>query len=605
MSVLFSGAPLSLADEPIPSSDVTEDSFHGSDTSLFATKLLTKLKKTTTPAQIKKMKDPFLRAVAISMKKGNYDLKNRAKVYTAYESVDDLAKRLKTSTYSRFENPTGIYFESGDNAVVVMEGSGSEKIEFKVHDFTQGGGDDLYPLNEGVNVIPIKNKGLAYISYFTPNFEKAPKIKVHIISGQVNGVFYAGKSTNEDWKQLLASAACEVIDIYGKRVHLVYPVEQLRQSCPEQGEELINLYDQLIGFQHQLMGLPKYKIVPKNRMFGRVIWQGFMHADGMGAAFHKDTMSSIANPSTIPSQAWGISHEFGHVNQTRPGMMWVSTTEVTNNLYSAWANYQLNPTSMRLEHEVINGGDGNMVGGRFNAYLNSAIVNGEQWLCQKGPDKMEGYENVGDHFVKLAPLWQLEMYYMIAKRGNPDLLPDLFEHARQLDTSNMNNGQLQLEFMKTCCDVTKQDLTPFFTKVGMLKPIDKDMDDYSRAQLTITEDQCKSLVQYVKSKKYPKPDSPVIYYISVNSIEAYQKGLPVVGKTGEGVSGDGNTRTISHSDWQNVVAFETYRGKDLIHLAMPGTGSANYESTLVQFPDDATSIKAVSWDGKRTTVYEK
>ncbi len=62
-------------------------------------------------------------------------------------------------------------------------------------------------------------------------------------------------------------------------------------------------------------------------------------------------------------------------------MKWVSTGEVTNNIYSAYVNYMLNPSSMRLEHERINGGDGNMIGGRFNAYLNNGILKGENWAC--------------------------------------------------------------------------------------------------------------------------------------------------------------------------------------------------------------------------------
>ena len=326
-----------------------------------------------------------------------------------------------------------------------------------------------------------------------------------------------------------------------------------------------------------------------------------MHADGIGAAFHNGTMGEVGNPDKIPTSAWGISHEFGHVNQTRPGMMWVSTTEVTNNLYSAWANFQLNPKDMRLEHERINGGDGNMIGGRFNSFLNSAIVNGEQWLCQKGPDKMEGYENGGDHFVKLTPLWQLQLYFMAAKKGNPTFLADIFEKVRNESQEGKSNGQLQLEFMKNVADATKQDLSHFFVKTGMLKAIDKDMDDYSRAQLTITEKECKDLISYMK--KYKKPLSPVIYYISVNSLNAFSKQLPVTGKLNEGVSGEGTTRKVSHDVWKNVTVFETYKGDELLKVTMVGTDSPDNSSTTVIYPEGSTKIVAVGWDGRRLPVY--
>lgn len=326
----------------------------------------------------------------------------------------------------------------------------------------------------------------------------------------MNGVFVGGVSKNSDWKKMLENSPTEVVDIVGSRVHLVYPVEELKKFCPDKGEELIALYDKIIGMEQQIMGLYKYKMLPKNRMFGRVIWNGFMHADGTGAAFHNGTMGEVGNPDKIPGSAWGIAHEFGHVNQVRPAMKWVSTGEVTNNIYSAYVNYMLNPSSMRLEHERINGGDGNMIGGRFNAYLNNGILKGENWLIQAGPDKRSGGDNrpmVHDHFVKLAPLWQLELYFKVAGKGNPDFYPDIFYKAIKMDTKGKKDGELQLAFMKNACDVSKQDLTDFFQKTGMLKPIDQELDDYTCARMTITESDCKNLIAYAESTRSRKAPS--------------------------------------------------------------------------------------------------
>ena len=189
---------------------------------------------------------------------------------------------------------------------------------------------------------------------------------------------------------------------------------------------------------------------------------------------------------------WCIAHELGHVNQIRPGLKWVSTTEVTNNIYSVWCRFLLEPDYLNLEQERVNDGDDNHVlGGRFDSYLNYGIVKGEQWLCQRGQDRMKDYENGGDHFVKLCPLWQLQLYYAVAGHGNawncPDWFADVAQIVRNTDESKLPHGELQLNFMKNVADVVKEDLSDFFVKVGMLKPIDKDMDDYSRAQLTITQ----------------------------------------------------------------------------------------------------------------------
>ena len=279
---------------------------------------------------------------------------------------------------------------------------------------------------------------------------------------------------------------------------------------------------------------------------------------------------------------------------------------MTNNIYSAYVNYMLNPTSMRLEHERINGGDGNMIGGRFNAYLNNGIVKGENWLIQAGPDKRSGGDNrpmVHDHFVKLAPLWQLELYFKVAGKGNPDFYPDIFYKAIKMDTAGKKDGELQLAFMKNACDVSKQDLTDFFRKTGMLKPIDQELDDYTCARMTITEADCRNLVAY--ARKYKKPESPVIYYISVNSVEAYKNRLAVRGSYNQGITEQGNRRIISHDVWKNVVVFETYKDNELVRATMVGTDSKDNSSTTVAYPEGSTRIEAVSWDGKRTLVYGK
>ena len=530
----------------------------------------------------------------------------RKQIYEAYPPVSATAKELKTSGYNQFENPTGIVFEEGDTIIVKASGIPSNVTpELRITNFgSEDWKDSRYPLKNGVNKIKALNKGHGYISYYTDHYKTAPKLKISIEGGKANGYFDSAIHNNDTWKRLLAGAGSNIMDIKGKRVQLAYPVQALKEQCPENGFGLIGLYDRIITFEHEIMGLDKYNRVPKNRMFGRVIWKGFMHADGIGAAFHNDTMKELANIEKLMKGPWGVAHEFGHVNQVRPGMKWVSTTEVTNNIYSIWIQFKLNPSYINLEQEHHNDGDGNHVtGGRFNSFLQAALINGEQWLCQKGPDKLTDYQNGGDHFVKLCPLWQLQLYCNVAGKGNPDTYPDIFEIVRKQNDAGISNGQHQLNFMKNVCDVNKQDFTDFFKAVGMLKPIDKDMDDYSRAQLTITQEQCDALVDY--AKKYPKPESPVVYYITSGSVDAYRDKLPVTGTYNQGVTEEGKTRKIDHSVWKNVTVFETYAGDKMTNIAIWGTGAPDKSSTLVQYPEGSTRIEAVAWDGQRTLVTGK
>ena len=531
----------------------------------------------------------------------------RVQYYEAYPPLKETAQRLKISNYNSFENPTGIYFEPGDEVVRTVGDTQGQQLALRVHSFEGEKSDHTYPLQLGENRLAIKNKGLGYINFFTSDWAKVAPVRIRIDGGKVNGYFDKKQHTDKEWKQLLEQAVCNILDIKGEYVNLAYRVSSLKKYCPEKGWELINYYDKIIDIQHEMMGLKKYNLRPKNHMFAREVQSG-LYADGYGAAFAYDCMNKLASVENIHKGVWALAHEFGHVNQIRPGLKWVSTTEVTNNIFSVWTRYLLEPGYQNLEQERVNDGDNNRVlGGRFNSYLNYGIVKGEQWLCQRGQDKMKGYENGGDHFVKLCPLWQLQLYYAVAGHGNywgkPDWFADMAEIVRNTDEKGMDNGQLQLNFMRNMCDLVKEDLTDFFIKAGMLKPIDKDMDDYSRAQLTITKKQCKELVKY--ASRYPKPATPVLYYLTANSVKSYQRRLPVEGVYNGGLTFKEETCTVSHDYWQNVTVFETYKGKELTHVAMVGTDSPDRSTTLVRFPGGSTRIEAVAWDGTRTLVYGK
>ncbi|WPX41469.1 M60 family metallopeptidase [Akkermansia sp. N21116] len=527
----------------------------------------------------------------------------RTQVYEAYQPLKSLASQLKTGTYNQYENPTGIYFQAGDTIIVnVATDIGEESPRLLIMDFgPDGKGKKDYPLKTGENKITAEVPGLGYISYYSDHYKTAPKLKITIQGGKANGYFDPVKHSNREWKKLLAEAVSPILDIKGRKIQLAFPVQALKEQCPDNGLELIGLYDRIVALEHNFMGLGKYKRTPKNRMFARVIWKGYMYADGIGAAFNNNTMRKVANVDNIKANSWGIAHELGHVNQVRPGFKWVCTTETTNNLYSLWISYNFAKGKINQEARKAKDWDGNkLIGGGINCYLHAALIAGEQWLCQRGPDRQANYEFDGDHGSKLLPLWQLHQYFNIAAMGNRDFYGDILERIRTSNDKGLSDGDHQLNFMKYACDVSKKNLTPFFKAVGMLKPIDKRLIDYRKAQLTITQEQCDAIEAY--AKRYPLPASPVIYYISSGTTDFYKKRLAVKGLFNQGITEQGRTRTINHDIWKNAVAFETYAGEELTHIAVWGTNSEDKSSTLVQYPEGSTRIEAVSWDGKRTLV---
>lgn len=575
---------------------------------IFADKLYSELKPGITQRQVDGIENRFFRSIAQSLLDGTYNKEYRVQEYEPYRPLDDLAREMKTSYYNSFENPTGIHFTPKEEVVIIVGDTYGEQLALHVYDFDRtrrmersDAVNVIIPLYEGINKIKVPDGGLAYIDYFTMNWKQAARVKVHIPSGQVNGYFDKNRDSAADWMNILNKTTYGSMDIKGDHINLVFGVNGLKTYCKD-GMKLIENYDLITNIEHDLMGLLKYNRQPKNHMFARIVYGG-LFADGWGAGFYEGCMEELADVDKCLKQGvWAIAHELGHVNQITPGLKWVSTTEVTNNVYSVYVRYTTYREKLVLEQERSNDGDNNNVlGGRFNSYLNYGIVKGEQWLCQRGQDKMEDYQNGGDHFVKLCPLWQLMLYYREIA-GKPDWYADIAEIVRNSDQSGMSNGELQLNFMKNTCDVVKEDLTDFFIKAGMLKPIDKELDDYARGWMKITQQQCDDLVRY--AAKYPKPATPVLYYLTANSEKAFKEKLAVEGVYNEGLKiRAGEQIVVDHTVWKNVAVFETYKGNELTYVAMVGTDSWDLSTTLVRYPEGSTRIEAVSWDGKRTLVY--
>lgn len=572
-------------------------------------KLLT-LRQNVSEHQINSINETGLKTLAKELLNNNYDAANRYKEHEAFLHPEVLAKKIKTSPYSQYENPTGIYFEKGDKAQLWVHNPEKVKISLRVTNWDDENFEEKnYPLKNGYNTISIENKGNSYIQYFTREKNAdLPNVGIHIFSGKINGVFDINKHTNKNWEEMLENAYGPVIDIVGNQVQLAYSVKSLQDYTNNEGVELVQLYDSIVSIQHEIMGLKKTNRVPKNRMFARVIWQGFMHADGIGAAFHNNTMNTLANVEKARKNSWGIAHEFGHVNQVRPDMKWVGTTEVTNNIYSVWTQYLFNPDEPKLEREKLKDYDEDKIGGRITAYMESAFVHEQPWLTQAGPDRWDRERPRdwgGDHFVKLVPLWQLQLYFAVAGEGNKWENKDFYSqiYTTAIDTpiaKDKEDAYYQLNFIKNACDAAQLDLTDFFEYSGLLRPIDLLVDDYSVAQMTISEEDIKEVKKY--AAKYSKPSTPVLHYLTANSVDIYKNKGEVKGETNKGFSKAENKIIIDNGQWENAVAYETYSGDKLIKIAFRGAGSNTVQTTTVHTPEGTTSVKAVGWDGKRIDV---
>lgn len=529
----------------------------------------------------------------------------RQREYKAYYSLDDMRRLYKISHYSSFENPTGILFRKGEEARFhVSANAPANRLFLVLKDWGEQGRTSRIPLRAGSNQITIPQDGLAYIDYRDANPDTAPAVSIGISGGTINGVF-----TQHDnaltWKHILEKAQGAGLDMVGERVQLLFRVESLRKHCPAKGPELLRLYDDIVREEQTIMAWDRDGVHPGNHVMGHFSWHGYMFAGGLGAGFHYDTSGTTNNPDNMRnSGAWGVAHEFGHINQVRPGLLWAGTGEVTNNIYSAWVNYCLNPNNLRLEHENCPTLDGkHLRGGRFDCYVNAAIVRRELWQFQSGPDS--GVDKVpndhpGDHFVSVCPFWQL-MLYMRVVLGNEDFYPHIYSEVRKADDSKLTHGEMRVRFFKLACDAAQLNLSRFFTEIGFLAYMNRWVKDYGSVHMTITKEMCMEAMAH--AARYPEPETDVIYYINGNNAHIFKEKAKVV--KGPRFQPDAATGkfTIPAESWKNAVAFEVYGGEDeLLRVCLLGLGHQDNLSTEIICPPGAKCVKAVQWDGKRYVV---
>ncbi len=528
----------------------------------------------------------------------------RQRTFCAYKPLAELRRTLKIGGYSAYENPTGLYYEAGERIHLTLHNKPEGELHLVIRDFRKGGKRQQYPLQEGENTITVEQAGLGYIDYRSPKGVDAARISLSLQGGVVNGIF-SRHDDNATWQKLLAHAPAGVLDMLGERCQVIYDVEGLRRGNPDRGCDMLALYDRIVELEQHIMGWDAEGIHPGNHILCRVVWGGYMYADYEGAAFVHTETPGLSNPEALRRGAWGVAHELGHVNQLKPDFTWAGMMEVSNNIYSAWCNYVLTPSDSRLEHETSTNLEGvPMRGGRFDCYVNNAIINRQLWGYTGGPDSGTGRvpgRHTGDHFVSVCPLWQLQLYFHEA-RGQKNFYPTVFKSLRAQDGSRLTHGQMRVNLLRFAAEAAGCNLNHFFLNTGMLGIMNRRVPDYAPHMVTVTEKMVEEALQH--GMRYPVPDSSVIYYINANNVGIYRDRLSVIPSPEFEplLPEKGGFIVFPHWAWRNAVAFEVYSGEQLVRICLRGLGQADNASTTVVCPPGATAIRAVQWDGQRYDV---
>lgn len=489
---------------------------------IFTDNSCSKLREGITEKEIKKMPGETYKKLATALLNNTYSSTFRVAEYRPYQNPTVMSGTNKTSTYSLRDNPTGIYVEQGEELMVLVGDTHGQSISMIVQDLSLGyNSSKNYALQEGENNFKMNISGLVYIQNLTNDAipltlatesEKAAAaaktVRVHFPFGKVNGYFDTQDKTQTQatWEEMLRTARYTDIDVLGKYVHVTWTTEDYKTAKTPIFDVMSRL-DKVVELEWDFMGLFKYNKAFNNRMYLHVEYNS---KNPYSAANHTAYLPSykgvFCTVAELESRVWVLGHEIGHSNQTRPGLKWTGTTEVTNNILANYVRTSFGKGSRLMDKDT---------GIPVYEQAISRIVDAKEPHCLNNASN--------EYYVKLVPFWQLKLYLMDVL-GKDDFYRDLYEHYRitkDLDTTIDTQGILQLDFVRQVCNMAQVNLLDFFEKWGFLRPVNKSFDDYGTKPFIVTEAQITALKKEIESKNYMKaPDN--LHLITDENVSNYK-----------------------------------------------------------------------------------
>ncbi|MBD0825399.1 M60 family metallopeptidase [Aestuariibaculum marinum] len=478
---------------------------------IFVDDMYSVLKEGVSEAELKAIPDDQLRNLALDLFVGEYSSEFRAASYRPYQNPSVQSAINKTSTYSKRDNPTGIYVEEGEELLVIVGDTKGQNITIDVQDLNVGfGSAKSYPLLEGENRLMMENSGLVYVQNITNDnipliletdedkeLAQAKTVNIHFVNAKVNGYFDLAKHNVEDWTRILGNAVYQDLDVMGLRSHITWTTENFK-SYNTDIVTVLEKYDRLVYLEEEFAGLEKYEKMFNNRMYFHIDYNGASpYATSYRTAYTSSYAEIFCNASRFEARLWGPAHEAGHVNQLRPGLKWAGTTEVTNNLMSLYVQTEFGEPCKLL------------VDGTYSVAKNNIIAGNTPHATS-------------DFLSKLVPFWQLKLY-MVDALGKTDFYRDIYEHYRvtpNLTTNTTTQGILQLDFVRQVCRISGLNMLDFFQKWGFLTPVDTTLNDYGNKAFKITQAQIDALKIEINAAGYNMPHDNV-EDIQDDNISAY------------------------------------------------------------------------------------
>ena len=480
------------------------------------------IKPDVTQEQIEALPEFFIQT-ASALKDDSYnkwEKEFRIREYCPYSSADEWADKLMTRKYGDLDNPTGIYVNEGDEVVVLVGNTHGQSISIQnIGEETSKGyaqtsvNGDIYPLKEGVNKLTAKQTGMLFVMYNT-NIQNpdAQPIKIHIPlgGGKVCGFFSLKEhQTNEKYKELIDKADYKYFCVIGNAIILYFHHKQLKAAVPYDILSSIELWDNMIQWQQELMGIED--VHPKqmnNHIFAISPEGGYMWASEGRIGFVYTVLGDILRKSYLMASrnSWGPAHEIGHVHQG--AINWASTTESSNNLFSNYTIYKFGQNCSRGTELAVPEYAANV---KKATLVFRRCVENKAW-CDFGTD----YQGE-DPEMHARMNWQLWNYYHRCGY-NPQFFPTLFKLMRENRVSTPDPGENQMMYARMACRAANENLTDFFERWGFFVPISMKVNQYGTYNYIVTDAMIKETKEFMK--QFPAPKHAFYY------LEDRKKGDP-------------------------------------------------------------------------------
>ena len=480
------------------------------------------IKPDVTQEQIEALPEFFIQT-ASALKDDSYnkwEKEFRIREYCPYSSADEWADKLMTRKYGDLDNPTGIYVNEGDEVVVLVGNTHGQSISIQnIGEETSKGyaqtsvNGDIYPLKEGVNKLTAKQTGMLFVMYNTKiQNPDAQPIKIHIPlgGGKVCGFFSLKEhQTNEKYKELIDKADYKYFCVIGNAIILYFHHKQLKAAVPYDILSSIELWDNMIQWQQELMGIED--VHPKqmnNHIFAISPEGGYMWASEGRIGFVYTVLGDILRKSYLMASrnSWGPAHEIGHVHQG--AINWASTTESSNNLFSNYTIYKFGQNCSRGTELAVPEYAANV---KKATLVFRRCVENKAW-CDFGTD----YQGE-DPEMHARMNWQLWNYYHRCGY-NPQFFPTLFKLMRENRVSTQDPGENQMMYARMACRAANENLTDFFERWGFFVPISMKVNQYGTYNYIVTDAMIKETKEFMK--QFPAPKHAFYY------LEDRKKGDP-------------------------------------------------------------------------------